>query len=97
MEFRRTPSELIDLPRHLQREYGYNEWFVCSQFDEAVMIIGNVIEGKTYERDDEGKTLYTVADILDGALVVPEKEIEVTKLSRDSSLIRPKPQVNPNL
>lgn len=97
MEFRKTPSELIDLPTYIQREYGYNEWFVCSQFDEAVMLIGSSIEGKTYDRDEDGKLMYSVNDILNGVLVVPEKEKEVTKLSRNSDMIRPKPQVNPNL
>lgn len=96
MKFQQTPSQLANLPEFFKREYqGLNEWFWCHQFDEAVLIIGNAIEAKTYERDEDGKDKYSVSDILDGKLlddVVP-KETPISQLSRSDPRINSKPTV----
>lgn len=89
----RLPSELLDLPSYIRRKFGYNVWFTCSQFDDAVLYIGSSIEAKLYEPAPEGKDKVTIADILGGKLKTESAQEQVTRISRDDPRINAKPKV----
>lgn len=90
------PSDLIDLPAFIRREYGYNVWFVCSQFDDAILYAGSHIESALYAPGKEGEPDVTINDILKGKLASDTpatQKATVTRISRKDSRVRPRPFV----
>lgn len=45
--------------------FGFDGWWECVQFDRAVTWFGRHVENKLMERDDNGRSLYTLEMILD--------------------------------
>lgn len=52
------------LNQWVETRYGMDGWWTCMQFDRAVLYLGNWVDAKLLERDQEGHQVYTLDDLL---------------------------------
>ena len=65
-ELGERPSKILGISRLSKRLNGLkgrDEW-TCYQFDQAIVWLGRYVENKLHELDDDGKPLYTLAQLL---------------------------------
>jgi hypothetical protein len=86
-----APSKLLKVNQWVKRKYGHDGWWTCIQVDHAVMMFGSKVESLLNEfHPKTGKPVHKLDALLHKS-TEPVISQQVTRLSRNNSMVSQKP------